>query len=98
MRPAQHAQPPSSQVRFTVEPRLVPPVKAARRLHLTLSDFNAKREALYRDGFPRSCTVTGHYDLVAIDVWLDQRSHLGQQGSDPRAEQDFMLARIAELG
>jgi len=98
MRPAQHIVPSPSQVRFVVEPRLVPPVKAARRLHLTLAEFNMKREALYRGGFPRACTVTGHYDLVAIDAWLDQRSRLGGGSSDPKAEQEYMLARIAEIG
>lgn len=98
MRPAQHIAPSPSQVRFVVEPRLVPPVKAARRLHLTLAEFNTKREALYRGGFPRACSVTGHYDLVAIDAWLDQRSRLGDGSSDPKAEQEYMLARIAEIG
>ena len=98
MRPAQHIAPTPSQVRFVVEPRLVPPVKAARRLHLTLAEFNMKREALYRGGFPRACTVTGHYDLVAIDAWLDQRGRLGSAPVDPATAQNEMRARIAEIG
>ncbi|MCK0208356.1 hypothetical protein MWN33_09965 [Starkeya koreensis] len=71
------ANPAPNQIRFAVEPRLVPPTKAARRLHLTLAEFNLKREALYRAGFPQACSVTGHYDLVAIDAWLDRRSGVG---------------------
>jgi hypothetical protein len=64
--------PPSpSQIRFPVDPRLVPASKAARRLHLTEAEFKEKLEALLRAGMPRACSVTGHYDLKAIDAWLN---------------------------
>ena len=86
-----------SQIRFAVEPRLVPPGKAARRLHLTLAEFNAKLVALARNGFPKPCSVTGHYDLVAIDIWLDQRARIGSQ-DDIASEQELMRQRIAEIG
>lgn len=66
--------PTPNQIRFTVEPRLVPPTKAARRLHLTISEFNEKIGALLRAGMPAPCSVTGHYDLVALDAWLDRRA------------------------
>lgn len=94
--------PTPNQIRFVVEPRLVPPTKAARRLHLTLAEFNLKREALYRAGFPQACSVTGHYDLVAIDAWLDRRSGVaGENAQDTVDGQDataYMMARIAALG
>lgn len=63
--------PRGESIRFSVEPRLVPPVKAARRLHLTLSEFQTKLRSLINHGFPYPCPVTGHYDMVAIDNWLD---------------------------
>ncbi|MBS7546283.1 hypothetical protein [Ancylobacter oerskovii] len=94
------SHPTPNQIRFVVEPRLVPPTKAARRLHLTIAEFNLKREALFRAGFPQACSVTGHYDLVAIDAWLDGR-RAGGETTDPMAEARRKLdarraARIAE--
>lgn len=83
--------PAPNQIRFIVEPRLVPPTKAARRLHLTLAEFNLKREALYRAGFPQACSVTGHYDIKAIDAWLDRRSGVAV------AEEDVMAADRRKL-
>lgn len=61
-------------VRYVVEPRLVPMTKAARRLHLTLAEFKSHLPALRRDGFPTACAITGHFDLKAIDAWLDKRT------------------------
>lgn len=84
-------------IRFPVEPRLVPPLKAARRLHLTLQEFTEKQTALQRAGFPKACSITGHYDLVAIDEWLDRRRGASAV-SDPLSEQDLMRSRIAEIG
>lgn len=93
--------PAPNQIRFIVEPRLVPPTKAARRLHLTLAEFNLKREALYRAGFPQACSVTGHYDIKAIDEWLDRRSGVASEGApdtiDGQDATAYMMARIAEL-
>jgi hypothetical protein len=64
---------PSEQVRFRVAPRDVPAVKAARRLHLTLCEFEAKKEELFRRNFPRPDPTTGMYDLAMIDRWMDAR-------------------------
>lgn len=89
--------PTPNQIRFAVEPRLVPPTKAARRLHLTLAEFNLKREALYRAGFPQACSVTGHYDLVAIDAWLDRRS--GVAGAEePEETMEEFRKRLEAIG
>ena len=62
-----------SAIRYSVAPRDVPPQKAARRLHLTLDQFDLLREDLFARGFPRPDPTTGMYDLVAIDGWMDAR-------------------------
>lgn len=72
-----------NQIRFPVEPRLVPAQKAARRLHLTEAEFKEKLYALQRVGFPTACSITGHYDLKAIDEWLDKRSGVGTAAGKP---------------
>lgn len=86
-----------STIRFSVEPRLVPAQKAARRLHLTLSEFMGKSPALHRIGLPQPCPVTGHYDLHAIDAWLDRRAGLA---GTPKARDaaDGFAERLAALG
>lgn len=89
--------PAPSQVRFPVQPRLVPAIKAARRLHLTLSEFDAKLPALRKSGFPCPCSVTGHYDLVAIDAWLDERAKFNA-GATAEEDQEYMRRRILEIG
>lgn len=86
-----------TSLRFRVDPRLVPAAKAARRLGLTREQFVAALPALLLEGFPRACTVTGNFDLHAIEVWQDQRSGLvhGQKIEDHEA---IMRARLEGLG
>jgi hypothetical protein len=72
-RPA-HRAPPHSKVRSKVEPRDIPPMKAARRLHLTLEEFYAKLPELQARGFPAPDPTTGMFDLKAIDTWADARN------------------------
>ena len=67
-------------IRFPVDPRDVPPQKAARRLGLTLDAFNQIREELLARGFPQPDPTTGNYDLVAINAWMDARSHICRSG------------------
>lgn len=99
MRASNDNMPAPNQIRFIVEPRLIPSTKAARRLHLTLAEFNLKREALYRAGFPQACSVTGHYDIKAIDEWLDRRSGVAGAEEDVMAEARRKLdARRAARG
>lgn len=88
----------ASSIRFPVEPRLVPTQKAARRLHLTESDFLIKLLALQRIGFPAACPVTGHYDLQAIDAWLDRRAGLGVASGVAVDARDVFEERLASLG
>jgi hypothetical protein len=63
-----------SRVRFHVDPRDVPPEKAARRLPLTLEEFNALWPKLRERAFPNPDPTTEMYDLKAIDTWMDRRS------------------------
>lgn len=90
--------PHGSSIRFPVLPRLIPPQKAARRLHLTGSEFAAKLPALRRIGFPDACPVTGHYDLHAIDAWLDRRAGIGAAAGVAMNAQDVFEERLAGLG
>ncbi len=60
-------------LRFRVDPGDVPPEKAARRLFLTVGQFEASKEALFSRGFPRPDGTTGMYDLDAIDRWRGLR-------------------------
>ncbi|TPM41583.1 hypothetical protein [Mesorhizobium sp. B2-3-4] len=94
-----HAHPPQpSSVRFPVQPRLVPPIKAARYLHLTLAEFAEKLSALQMQGFPKACPITGNYDLVAIDAWQDKRSGLAGGAPSAQSSADIAKARLATLG
>lgn len=76
-------------VRFQVDPRDIPPAKAARRLHLTLAEFESKLPALLRRGFPRPDPTTGMYDLKAIDAWMDKRSEMTPVGGARDASEVF---------
>lgn len=60
-------------IRFHVDPRDVPPEKAARRLGLTLEQFTELLPRLLSRGFPASDPDTGNYDLDAIDEWRAAR-------------------------
>jgi hypothetical protein len=72
-----NVKPVAGRIRFNVEPRDVPPEKAARRLHLTLAEFTVKLPALLDRGFPDADPTTGMYDLEAIDLWWHARhAHL----------------------
>ena len=73
------SMPTAPQVRYRVDPRDVPAEKAARRLHLTPTQFEAKLQELQVRGFPAPDPTTGMYDLCAIDAWMDARSNLPRQ-------------------
>jgi hypothetical protein len=60
-------------LRFTVDPRDIPPEKAGRRLGLTLEEFQDLLPRLLSRGFPPSDPDTGKYDLDAIDAWRAAR-------------------------
>lgn len=90
------AAPQPSQVRYTVDPRDVPPIKAARRLHLTLSEFERILPRLLQRGFPRPDPDTGNYDLKAVDQWMDARSSL-THANQPRDAQGAISERLAQM-
>lgn len=91
-----------TDIRFSVEPRLIPTAKAARRLHLTLQEFEQKLRALEQIGFPEPCPVTGFYDIAAIDAWLDRRAGLGIGKGLAKAvaldARDVVAQRLNSLG
>ena len=65
-----------ASIRFAIDPRDVPLVKAARRLGLTEAEFVNVRDKLFARGFPRPDPDTGLFDLKAIEDWMDRRSGL----------------------
>lgn len=81
MRPSQ-SSPVSNEIRYRLDPRLVPPHKAARYLHLTLRQFEDALPSLISRGFPRPCPVIGYFDLTAINEWLDRQSGVEGQKDD----------------
>ena len=70
-----HAPSPA-QIRYRVEPRDIPAIKAARRMHLSLEEFRAKLPELLSRGFPSADPTTGMYFLPAIDKWMEARTSL----------------------
>ena len=50
-----------------------PPIAAARRMWLTLEQFQAALPELLGRGFPPADPTTGNYDLDAIDAWRRSR-------------------------
>ena len=101
MQQANDNAPVANGIRFKVDPRLVPVEKAARRLSLDAAQFGEKSTALFAMGFPRPFPVIGHYDLVAIEAWLDRQSGLapanGPKAAAPASEAE-MRARLETLG
>jgi hypothetical protein len=86
-----------TSVRFRITPRLVPARSVARWLGLSLEKFLADLPALRMEGFPSACSVTGNFDLHAIEAWQDKRSGL----AGGRLEPDYdaiIRARIDSLG
>ena len=87
-------------IRYQVNPRDVPPEKAARRLHLTVSQFDLVREDLFARGFPVPDATTGMYDLKAIDDWMDRRSGMANTltaDASPRNAQEVFDDRVRRL-
>jgi hypothetical protein len=56
-------------MRFHVEPRDIPEELAARRLGLSLTEFQERLPALLQRGFPPADETTGRYCIEAIDQW-----------------------------
>lgn len=87
-------------MRFSVEPRDVPPEIAARRLGLTLDQFHEKLPALLQRGFPAADATTGNYCLEAIDQWRMRRfPHLFPLPviDGPKTDRETARGRIANM-
>lgn len=80
-------------IRYPINPRDVPAVKAARRLHLTLREFENMKSELFRRGFPQPDPTTGNYDLLEIDRWMDSR-HNAMCPDKPRDARDVVARRL----
>ena len=87
----------ASAVRFRVDPRDVPPVKAARLLGLTLPIFESTLPRLRSRGFPMPDPDTGNYDLKAIEAWMDWRSGLAKVEEAQDAGSGDFSARLGLL-
>ncbi|MDA9469645.1 hypothetical protein [Bradyrhizobium sp. CCBAU 53415] len=69
--------------RFHVIPGDVPREYAARRLGLSLEDFDKALPNLIVRGFPKPDPDTGNIDLEAIDAWRRRRHpHLFTAGGE----------------
>jgi hypothetical protein len=85
-------------IRFAVEPKDVPPDKAARRLGLDPERFQALLPRLLARGFPPSDPDTGNYDLDAIDEWRARRHRpiLPQAANQPH-NSGLVKARLERM-
>jgi hypothetical protein len=90
----------TNRMRFRVEPRDVPPQLAARRLGMSIEQFNAALPNLIARGFPKPDPDSGNIDLSAIDRWCDARHpHLFGGGTTMQARDASTVAqeRIAAM-
>lgn len=83
-------------IRFHVDPRDVPPEKAARRLGLTLEQFTDLLPRLLSRGFPPSDPDTGNYDLDAIDMWRAARHRRLLSNTSPMDQPTGLVASRLE--
>jgi hypothetical protein len=86
----------ASKIRCRVDPGDVAPVKAARRLGLTLDEFEARLPALLARGFPPADVTTGMYDLDEIDRWRARRHGAGEQLTAASKPADSQLPSMGD--
>jgi hypothetical protein len=85
---------------FHVEPLDIPPAAAARRLGLTLEDFQKKLPDLLRRGFPAPDETTGNFCLEAVDRWRLRRFPTlfpATSVEGPKTDRETARARIEKL-
>jgi len=82
--------------RHRVSPRDVPPEVAAKRLGLTLVQFEEALPALLDRGFPPADCTTHLYDLVRVDQWMDERHGTGA-GRPLRQASDVFGGRMRRM-
>ena len=88
--------PIANKIRWPIDPADVPPDKAARRLHLTLGEFNLKLPSLLERGFPRPDPDTGNFGLDAIDLWRNRRDRILPELTAPPLAGDDAASSMAE--
>jgi hypothetical protein len=87
-------------MRFHVDPRDIPAEMAARRLGLSLEQFEEKLPALLQRGFPAPDETTGRFCIEAIDQWRLRRfPRLFSVPSikGPKTDRETAQVRIAKL-
>lgn len=87
-------------MRIRVEIREVPAEHAARRMGLSLADFQQALAGLVARGFPEADPDTGNFDLDAIDAWRKARhphlfggATLGPRDASTVVDDRFAAAR-----
>lgn len=88
-------------IRFHVQPRCVPPAIAARRIGVSEARFNEISKDLLDNGFPLPDSVTGNYDLAAIDRYIAKRNPKlmgAQDDGEAITDEAEMLRRIEAMG
>jgi hypothetical protein len=85
-------------IRFSIEPRDIPPAQAARRLGLDLVRFSELLPQLMSRGFPPSDPDTGNFDLDAIDAWRAARHRrLLPSAGEPTHASGLVKARLEAM-
>jgi hypothetical protein len=83
-------------IRYRIEPRGVPPIKAARRLGLTGAAFRDVLPRLLARGFPTVDPDTGMFDLKKIDLWMDGPD-LSTGSARTRDARDVVNERLSRI-
>ncbi|MEK1887958.1 MAG: hypothetical protein AAAB35_10380 [Phyllobacterium sp.] len=84
-----------SEIRYRIDPRLIPPQKVARRLGVSYECFKSAIPQLEASGFPRPVNVLGNYCLQAVDKWIDIQSGLIPE-TNPEIVRQNLLAAVRE--
>ena len=86
-------------MRFSVDPRDIPPEVAARQLGLSYPQFQEKLPDLLRRGFPPPDETTGNFCLEAVDAWrLRRYPHLFPACAEgPKTDRETARARIEKM-
>jgi hypothetical protein len=85
-----------SAYRHRVSPRDVPAEVAAKRLGLTLVQFEEALPALIDRNFPASDPTTGLFDSVRVEAWMDER-HGVSGGRQLRNADDGFAAKARSM-
>ena len=84
-------------LRFSVVPRTMPAVAAARRLGITEARFHEIEQSLFERGFPKPDKDTGNFDMKALDAWLDRQSLLTDTTQARDATPDLIKERLESM-